>query len=122
MLRYGSDRAIVGGRLLSLGHRFSLGGVHMKRATAVRTARFLVEPLHFEHTVLGLAHQLAAVPGVRRVELDARTGHVDIDFDAGATTHQRLERTICDCGYDCTCPSGAERSTSGRDDNAEARP
>jgi len=114
MLRYGSDRAIVRSRQLSLGHCFSSGGVHMKRATTVRTARFLVESLHFEHTVLGLEHQLAAVPGVRRVDLDAKSGHVDIDFDADATTHQRLERTICDCGYDCTCPSGDDEHSQAR--------
>lgn len=89
----------------------------MERPSAVRTARFRVDHLHFEHTVLGLAQQLAAAPGVRRVELDARTGQVDIDFDERTTSPARLERTICDCGYDCECapaPHGSAHSTPAR--------
>lgn len=92
----------------------------MTPSNPVRTARFLVEHLHFEHTVLGLAHQLRAVPGVRRVELDAHSGHVDVDFDAAATSLSRLERTICDCGYGCTCVRGTESRASDHP-HSEAR-
>jgi copper chaperone CopZ len=80
----------------------------MKNPSAVRMARFRVGPLCFEHSVLGLARQLAVVPGVRRVDLDIPAGLANIEFDADTMTPQRLERAISDCGYDCGCVSDAK--------------
>ncbi|MBV5325083.1 MAG: hypothetical protein J0626_07365, partial [Rhodospirillaceae bacterium] len=68
--------------------------VSMSRHQHMRTTHYHVDHLRFEHSDLGLERQLAQFPGVIRVAVDAQSGRV---------TKARLERTICDCGYDCQC-------------------
>ena len=75
----------------------------MSRHHYGRTTHYYVDHLLFEHSDLGLARQLAQFPGVLRVAVNAQSGLVAIDFDDRRVTKARLERTICDCGYDCQC-------------------
>lgn len=75
----------------------------MSRHQHMRTTHYHVDHLRFEHSDLGLERQLAQFPGVIRVAVDAQSGLVAIDFDDRRVTKARLERTICDCGYDCQC-------------------
>lgn len=65
-----------------------------------KTTRYHVAQLYFEDSVVGLARQLSQCPGVLHVAVDRRTGLVAVDFDERDVTAKRLERTICDCGYE----------------------
>lgn len=75
----------------------------MSRQEHIRTTHYHVDHLHFEHCDLGLERQLEKFPGVVHVAVNVRSGLVAIDFDERRVTKARLERTICDCGYDCRC-------------------
>lgn len=67
----------------------------------MHTARYRVDHLNFEHTMLGVGSQLAQCPGVLHVDVDRRTSLVAIDYDERTVSPSRLERMICDCGYEC---------------------
>lgn len=75
----------------------------MSREEHMHTTRYHVDHLHFEHSTMGLGRQLAQCPGVIRVDADRSTGIVAIDFDDHTVSAARLERMICDCGYECRC-------------------
>ena len=65
------------------------------------TAEF--DRLGFEHSSIGLAHQLQIRAGISRVDVDPRTDRASITYDETRLTASQVQRLIAECGYECRC-------------------
>ena len=67
------------------------------------SSRFHVEDLGYEHSVVGLRHQLQRCPGIHYVATDACEGTTTIIYDPVRWDERDLQRLISECGYVCRC-------------------
>lgn len=60
---------------------------------------FTVPAMYADHHVVEVRRILLGVPGVRDVYASSAFGVVDVDFDAGQTSEEDLERLLAEAGY-----------------------
>ena len=72
------------------------------------SSRFQVEHLGYEHSVVGLRHQLQRCAGIREVTTDPRSGTATITYDPARWDDRDIEHLIAECGYVCHCCAHGE--------------
>lgn len=74
------------------------------------SSQFHVEDLRYEHSPVGLRHQLQRCPGIEEVATDPREGTTTITYDPARWDERNLERLIAECGYVCHCSTHGEHA------------
>ena len=86
---------------------------------------FVVGPLLFEHSPVGLRRQLEHRNGIQGVLADPRTSTATVTFDPDRLAREDVEQLISECGYECRClgaPGGEEAAGREGDGGAGSRP
>lgn len=66
----------------------------------VRRVTVAVNGLHYEHSPVGLAHQLHGNPGIVDVAVDTRAGTALITFDETRLSEDAVIHLVSECGYE----------------------
>jgi len=69
-------------------------------AARLRGVTLDVRGLWFEHSDVGLAHQLGRYEGIADIVVDPRAGRATVRFDEGRLTEADVRRLVSGFGYD----------------------
>jgi copper chaperone CopZ len=76
------------------------------------SSRFHIDDLGYEHSVVGLRHQLQRCPGIQDVMTDPREGTATVTYDPRRWNQLDIEHLIAECGYVCHCGAHDQHAPS----------